>query len=154
MCIRDRGKILESQDCCVIETLLEDGVYKTSCPETFFALKMKDIPKKSAFILELKHYKDKAEKISTKCWSYVESAAVIAKLLMEDKSLANLPLGAKPMDPTRKSWVNYDWVNVGMKNLPKRHPKPKTAGGKVSNKEPPSLQYECGVVVSFVLKRA
>ena len=73
------GKILESQDCCVIETLLEDGVYKTSCPETFFALKMKDIPKKSAFILELKHYKDKAEKFSTKCWSYVESAAVFAE---------------------------------------------------------------------------
>ena len=47
------GKILESQDCCVIETLLEDGVYKTSCPETFFALKRKDIPRKSAFILEL-----------------------------------------------------------------------------------------------------
>jgi len=39
------GKILESHDCCVIETLFEDGIYKTSCPETFFALKMKDIPK-------------------------------------------------------------------------------------------------------------
>ena len=79
------GKILESQDCCVIETLLEDGVYKTSCPNTFFALKMKDIPKKSAFILELKHYKHKAEKFSTKCWSYVESAELFEWLLMEDK---------------------------------------------------------------------
>ena len=124
------GKILESQDCCVIETLLEDGVYKTSCPETFFALKMKDIPKKSAFILELKHYKHKAEKFSTKCWSYVESAELFEWLLMEDKTLraANLPLGAKPMDPTRKNWVNYNlnynWVN--------------------------QFQHECGVCVSFV----
>ena len=146
------GKILESQDCCVIETLFEDGVYKTSCPETFFALKMKDIPKKSAFILELKHYKDKAEKLSTKCWSYVESAAVIAKLLMEDKTLANLPLGAKPMDPTRKNWVNYDYVTLGMKNFPKTLPK--TMGGKTKKEESRPLQYECGVVVSFVLKRA
>ena len=81
------GKILESQDCCVIETLFEDGVYKTSCPETFFALKMKDIPRKSAFILELKHYKHKAEKLSTKCWSYIDSAAVIAKLLREDNNI-------------------------------------------------------------------
>jgi hypothetical protein len=147
------GKILESQDCCVIETLLEDGVYKTSCPETFFALKMKDIPKKSAFILELKHYKDKAEKFSTKCWSCVESAAVVAKLLMGDKRLANLPLGAKPMDPARKNWVNYDYVTVAMKNLPKTLPKPKTTGGKIDKEESRPPPYECGVVVSFVLKQ-
>ena len=133
------GKILESQDCCVIETLFEDGVYKTSCPETFFALKMKDIPKKSAFILELKHYKEMSGKVSTKCWSYVESAAVVAKLLMGDKRLANLPLGAKPMDPTRKKWVNYDFLTFHTKNFPKTLPK--TMGGKVNNKEPPSLTY-------------
>ena len=149
------GKILESQDCCVIETLLEDGVYKTLCPETFFALKMKDIPKKSAFILELKHYKHESEKFSTKCWSYVESAAVIAKLLMEDNTLANLPLGAKPMDPTRKNWVNYDFLNVGMKNFPNFPNKlPKMMDGKDYNEEPRPLTYECGVVVSFVLKQA
>ena len=146
------GKILESQDCCVIETLFEDGVYKTSCPETFFALKMKDIPKKSAFILELKHYKHESEKFSTKCWSYVESAAVIAKLLMEDNPLANLPLGAKPMDPTRKNWVNYDYVTLGMKNFPKKIPT--TMSENFINKESRPHQYECGVVVSFVLKRA
>jgi hypothetical protein len=163
------GKILESQDCCVNETLLEDGVYKTSCPNTFFALKMKDIPKKSAFILELKHYKDKAEKLSTKCWSYVESAAVIAKLLMKDKTLANLPLGAKPMDPTRKKvWVNYDWLSL-KGNLPKKLPKPSRPPqheysmvekyiGRIiekhrdygNKKEAPPPQYECRVVVSFV----
>ena len=147
------GKILESQDCCVIEALLEDGVYKTSCPETFFALKMKDIPKKSAFILELKHYKDKAEKFSTKCWSYVESAELFEWLLMEDKTLANLPLGAKPMDPTRKNWVNYDWLSL-KGNLPKKLPKPKTTGGKIDKEESRPHQYECGVVVSFVLKQA
>jgi len=146
------GKILESQDCCVIETLFEDGVYKTSCPETFFALKMKDIPRKSAFILELKHYKEAYVKFSTKCWSYVESAAVIAKLLMEDNTLANLPLGAKPMDPTLKNWVNYDYVTLGMKSFPKKVPK--TMSGNFDNKESRPLQYECGVVVSFVLKRA
>jgi hypothetical protein len=148
------GKILESQDCCVIETLLEDGVYKTSCPETFFALKMKDIPKKSAFILELKHYKHKAEKFSTKCWSYVESAELFEWLLMEDKTLraANLPLGAKPMDPTRKNWVNYDYVTLGMKNFPKKIPT--TMSENFINKESRPHQYECGVVVSFVLKRA
>ena len=61
------GKVLEGQDCCVIETLFEDGVYKTSCPETFFALKRKDIPRKSAFILELKHYKEMSVKFPTKC---------------------------------------------------------------------------------------
>ena len=147
------GKILESQDCCVIETLLEDGVYKTLCPETFFALKMKDIPKKSAFILELKHYKHKSDKFSTKCWSYVKSAELFERLLMEDNTLANLPLGAKPMDPTRKNWVNYDFLNVGMKNLPKTLPKPKTTGGKIDKEESRPPQYECGVVVSFVLKQ-
>ena len=146
------GKILESQDCCVIETLLEDGVYKTSCPETFFTLKMKDIPKKSAFILELKHYKEMSVKYSTKCWAYVELATVFVNLLTRYKSKVLLPLAAKPMDPTRKSWVNYDWVNVDMKNLPKKLPK--TMSGNVNKKEPPPLKYECGVVVSFVLKRA
>ena len=146
------GKVLESQDCCVIETLFEDGVYKTSCPETFFALKMKDIPKKSAFILELKHYKDKSEKLSTKCWSYVESAELFEWLSMEDKTMANLPLGAKPMDPTLKNWVNYDYVTLGMKSFPKKVPK--TMSGNFDNKESRPLQYECGVVVSFVLKRA
>ena len=101
------GKILESHDCCVIETLFEDGVYKTSCPETFW-------------------------------------------LSMEDKTMANLPLGAKPMDPTLKNWVNYDYVTLGMINFPKTIPK--TMGGKISKEE--SHQYGCGVVVSFVLKRA
>ena len=147
------GKILESHDCCVIKTLFEEGVYKTSCPWTFFALKMKDIPKKSAFILELKHYKEMSGKVSTKCWSYVESAAVVAKLLMGDKTLANLPLGAKPMDPTRKSWVNYDYLTL-KGNLPKTLPKPKTMGGKIDKEESRPPQYECGVVVNFVLKRA
>jgi hypothetical protein len=145
------GKILESQDCCVIETLFEDGVYKTSCPETFFALKMKDIPKKSAFILELKHYKEMFGKVSTKCWSYVESAELFEWLLMEDKTLANLPLGAKPMDPTRKNWVNYDYVTLGMKNFPKKIPT--TMSENFINKESRPHQYECGVVVSFVLKQ-
>ncbi|CAL6310731.1 unnamed protein product [Bathycoccus prasinos] len=152
------GKILESQDCCVIETLLEDGVYKTSCPNAFFALKMKDIPKKSAFILELLHYKEAYreayDKFSTKCWSYVDSDAVFAKLLMEDNFALLIPLGAKPMDPTRKNWVNYDYVTLGMKNFPKTLPKPKTMGGKTKKEESRPLQYECGVVVSFVLKRA
>ena len=146
------GKILESQDCCVIETLLEDGVYKTLCPETFFALKMKDIPKKSAFILELKHYKHKSDKFSTKCWSYVKSAELFERLLMEDNTLANLPLGAKPMDPTRKNWVNYDYVTLGMKNFPKKIPT--TMSENFINKESRPHQYECGVVVSFVLKQA
>ena len=146
------GKILESQDCCVIETLFEDGVYKTSCLETFFALKMKDIPKKSAFILELKHYKKMFGKVSTKCWSYVESAELFAWVFMEDKTMANLPLGAKPMDPTRKNWVNYDYITLGMINFPKKIPK--TMSGNFNNKESRPPQYECGVVVSFVLKRA
>ena len=53
------GKILESHDCREIETRLEDGVYKTFGAEIIFASKMKDIPRNSAFILELKHYKDK-----------------------------------------------------------------------------------------------
>ena len=145
------GAILESQDCCVIEPLFEDGVYKTSCPETFFALKMKDIPKKSAFILELKHYKHKSEKFSTKCWSYVDSDAVIAKLLMKDNTLAKISLGAKPMDPTRKNWVNYDYVTLGMKNFPKKIPT--TMSENFINKESRPHQYECGVVVSFVLKQ-
>jgi len=144
------GKILESQDCCVIETLLEDGVYKTSCFETFFALKMKDIPKKSAFILELKHYKEMSGKVSTKCWSYVDSAELFERLLMEDNTLVDLPLGAKPMDPTLKNWVNYDYVTLGMINFPKTIPK--AMGGKISKEE--SHQYGCGVVVSFVLKQA
>ena len=69
---------------------------------------------------------------------------------MEDKTLANLPLGAKPMDPTRKNWVNYDYVTLGMKNFPKTIPK--TMGGKITKRI--AHQYECGVVVSFVLKRA
>ncbi|CAL6272383.1 unnamed protein product [Bathycoccus prasinos] len=131
------GKVLESQDCCVIETLFEDGVYKTSCPETFFALKMKDIPKKSAFILELKHYKDKSDKFSTKCWSYIDSAAIFAKLLMEDNIVVFLPLAAKPMDPTRKNWVNYDWLTL-RENYPKTLPK--TMSGEVQV----SFKYEFG----------
>ena len=72
---------------------------------------------------------------------------------MEDNTLANLPLGAKPMDPTRKNWVNYDYLNVGMKNLPKTLVKPKTTGGKIDKEESRPPQYECGVVVSFVLKQ-
>jgi len=147
------GKILESQDCCEIETLFEDGVYKTFGAEIVFASKMKDIPRKSAFILELKHYKDKSDKLSTKCWSYIETDKIFARLLCEGTTKVLLPLGAKPVDPTRKIWVNYDWLNFGMKHFPLNPKTPKTmSSGKINNKETPTLTYECGVVVSFVLK--
>ena len=39
------GKILESHDCCEIETRFEDGIYKTFGAEIVFASKMKDIPR-------------------------------------------------------------------------------------------------------------
>ena len=72
---------------------------------------------------------------------------------MKDNIVANLPMGAKPMDPTRKNWVNYDWLSL-KGNLPKKLPKPKTTGGKIDKEESRPHQYECGVVVSFVLKQA
>ena len=71
---------------------------------------------------------------------------------MKDNIVANLPMGAKPMDPTRKNWVNYDWLSL-KGNLPKKLSKPKTTGGKVDEDEWRLPQYECGVVVSFVLKQ-
>ena len=46
------------------------------------------------------------------------------------------------MDPTRKTWVNYDWLTRGIKTLQ----------GKVDSAKSRSLQYEHGVIVGFVLK--
>ena len=138
------GKILESHDCREIETRLEDGMYKTFGAEIIFASKMKDIPRNSAFILELKHYKDKYDKLSTKCWSYIETDNLAKVLSSEGKTKVHLPLGAKPMDPTRRTWVNYDWLTRGIK----------TFQGKVDGAKSRSLQYEHGVIVGFVLKSA
>ena len=105
---------------------------------------MKDIPRNSAFILELKHYKDKYDKLSTKCWSYIETDNLAKVLSSEGKTKVHLPLGAKPMDPTRRTWVNYDWLTRGIK----------TFQGKVDGAKSRSLQYEHGVIVGFVLKSA
>ena len=55
---------------------------------------------------------------------------------MGDKVKVNLPLGTKPMDPTRKTWINYDWLTLGIKRFPKTLPKTMSSG-KV-DKGPPS----------------
>ena len=75
---------------------------------------MKDIPENSAFLIELKHFKEKSNKKSTKCWSYVETRDVFDKItrgnVLETAGFCKIccPLAAKPTDPTRKMWVNYN----------------------------------------------
>jgi hypothetical protein len=108
------GKILESHDCCEIETTTEDIAYKIFGAEVSFALKIGEIPEKSAFIIELKHFKEKSKKVSTKCWSYIDTRAVFEKITIENNAGRGglwqvlLPLAAKPTDPSRKMWNNYD----------------------------------------------
>ena len=108
------GKILESHDCCEIETTTEDIAYKIFGAEVSFALKIGEIPENSAFIIELKHFKEKSKKVSTKCWSYIDTRAVFEKITIENNAGRGglwqvlLPLAAKPTDPSRKMWNNYD----------------------------------------------
>ena len=108
------GKILESHDCCEIETTTEDMAYKIFGAEVSFALKIGEIPENSAFIIELKHFKEKSKKVSTKCWSYIDTRAVFEKITIENNAGRGglwqvlLPLAAKPTDPSRKMWNNYD----------------------------------------------
>ena len=108
------GKILESHDCWV-DTAFEDNCfYKIFGAEVSFALEVKDIPENSAFLIELKHFKEKSNKKSTKCWSYVETRDVLDKItrgnVLETAGFCKIccPLAAKPTDPTRKMWVNYN----------------------------------------------
>ena len=107
------GKILESHDCWV-DTATEDIAYKIFGAEVSFALKIDQIPENSAFIIELKHFKEKSNKKSTKCWSYIDTHAVFEKSSMEYNAGRGglwqvlLPLAAKPTDPSRKMWNNYD----------------------------------------------
>ena len=107
------GKILESHDCWV-DTATEDIAYKIFGAEVSFALKIDQIPENSAFIIELKHFKEKSNKKSTKCWSYIDTHDVFEKISMEYNAGRGglwqvlLPLAAKPTDPSRKMWNNYD----------------------------------------------
>ena len=107
------GKILESHDCWV-DTATEDIAYKIFGAEVSFALKIDEIPENSAFIIELKHFKEKSNKKSTKCWSYIDTHDVFEKISMEYNAGRGglwqvlLPLAAKPTDPSRKMWNNYD----------------------------------------------
>jgi hypothetical protein len=107
------GKILESHDCWV-DTATEDIAYKIFGTEVSFALKIDQIPENSAFIIELKHFKEKSNKKSTKCWSYIDTHDVFEKISMEYNAGRGglwqvlLPLAAKPTDPSRKMWNNYD----------------------------------------------
>ena len=109
------GKILESHDGCEINTAFEDNCfYKIFGAEVSFALEVKDIPENSAFLIELRHFKEKSNKKSTKCWSYVETRDVLDKITRGNVSETGgfckicCPLAAKPTDPTRKMWVNYN----------------------------------------------
>ena len=116
------GKILESHDCWV-DTAFEDNCYKIFGAEVSFALEVKDIPKNSAFLIELKHFKEKSNKKSTKCWSYVETRDILDKITRGNVSETggfckiSCPLAAKPTDLTRKIWVNYNWTSGLIANL-------------------------------------
>ena len=60
--------------------------YKIFGAEVSFALKIGEIPENSAFIIELKHFKEKSKKVSTKCWSYIDTRAVFEKITIENNA--------------------------------------------------------------------
>ena len=79
---------------------VQSGVTLNSIPENW--------PEGSAVILELKHFKEKEKKMSTRCWSFMEKDAVRAGLF-------GLPLAAKPSDAKRRKVKFYNKGNPDLK---------------------------------------
>ena len=67
--------------------ILQNAVTLSSAPSTW--------PAGSAVLIELRHFKKKENKVSTRCWSFMEKESV-------RPGLFGLPLAKKPADPLRQ----------------------------------------------------
>ena len=65
-------------------------------------------PEGSAVVLELRHYKQKEKKMSTRCWSFMEKESIRLGLF-------GLPLAAKPADTKRRKVKLYNKGNPDLK---------------------------------------
>ena len=65
-------------------------------------------PEGSAVMLELRHYKQKEKKMSTRCWSFMEKESI-------RPGLFGLPLAAKPADTKRRKVKLYNKGNPDLK---------------------------------------
>jgi len=65
-------------------------------------------PEGSAVVLELRHYKQKEKKMSTRCWSFMEKESI-------RPGLFGLPLAAKPADTKRRKVKLYNKGNPDLK---------------------------------------
>lgn len=79
---------------------VQGGVVLNSVPANW--------PEGSAVVLELRHYKEKEKKMSTRCWSYMEKESV-------RPGLFGLPLAVKPTDVRRKKVKLYNAGNPDLK---------------------------------------
>ena len=79
---------------------IQGGVILNSVPSEW--------PEGSAVVLELRHYKQKEKKMSTRCWSFMEKDSV-------RPGLFGLPLAAKPADAKRRKVKLYNSGNPDLK---------------------------------------
>ena len=79
---------------------VQGGVTLNSTPEQW--------PEGSAVVLELRHYKQKEKKMSTRCWSFMEKESI-------RPGLFGLPLAIKPADTKRRKVKLYNKGNPDLK---------------------------------------
>ena len=73
-----------------VEETAPDGVMRVHGGVTLNSVPQ-EWPEGSAVMLELRHYKQKEKKMSTRCWSFMEKESI-------RQGLFGLPLAAKPAD--------------------------------------------------------
>ena len=79
---------------------VQSGVTLNSIPDQW--------PEGSAVVLELRHFKDKEKKMSTRCWSFMEKDSI-------RQGLFGLPLAVKPADTKRRKVKLYNKGNPDLK---------------------------------------
>ena len=90
-----------------VEETAPDGVMRVHGGVTLNSVPQ-EWPEGSAVMLELRHYKQKEKKMSTRCWSFMEKESI-------RQGLFGLPLAAKPADPKRRKVKLYNKGNPDLK---------------------------------------